>query len=116
MGRQYVRQSSASASRAFGSPLAAHAAERTRLQRVVAKKLGSAALSMPTSGFTRNECALFFPPLQGKWPSGRRRSRPRKRVSLAHLEFSTQCSVANHGIVPGFVLERSRFYAPQLER
>src|ERR1700730_1137100 len=55
MGRQYVRQSSARASRAFCSLLPL-AAERMRLQRVVINSRGPASPRSPAFPFTREHC------------------------------------------------------------
>src|SRR5437016_11748483 len=56
IGRQYVRQSSASASRAFCSSLPKLAAERIRLQRVVTNSRGSPSPCSPGFPFTSEHC------------------------------------------------------------
>src|SRR5215469_11979980 len=56
MGRQYVRQSSPSAARAFCSSVPKLAAERIRLQRVVTNSRGSPAPSWPFFPFTNEHC------------------------------------------------------------
>src|SRR4029077_16125502 len=57
MGRQYVRQSSASASCAFCCSLPRLAAERIRLQRVVTNSRASSTPCRPVSPFTREHCS-----------------------------------------------------------
>src|SRR5437773_8733628 len=56
MDRQYVRQSSASASRAFCSSLVTLAAERIKLQRVVTNSCGPPAPLWPFFPFTNEHC------------------------------------------------------------
>src|SRR5947207_8451379 len=56
MDRQYVRQRSASASRAFCSSLVALTAERIKLQRVVTNSCGPPAPLWPFFPFTNEHC------------------------------------------------------------
>src|SRR6266404_8588108 len=58
MDRQYVRQSSASASRAFCSSLVTLAAERIKLQRVVTNSCAPPASAWPFFPFTNEHCDL----------------------------------------------------------